>query len=263
MIHFKQPSHSFYHCVYSEAGIHPAAYPVIIWSYFSWSKVALAFNSPTIICLVPNSRKRGCISPFTRMNSLRSNFVFRVKQFLEEVDCLTQKIEDLRSSETSIKTYVNTWYKITDDILIFNKTVLRLSVPRCVLYQMRTYEFWSGRTHAKKKKHLVPRHVDSSMSLLISPFSIRDSIPFFEQYNRLKSPRSSFPFFKRIRITAVVTDVARLEHAETITRYRFLPRTLPCSFPLAFPLLFEWFGFYRSLVKALFPSSPTPHPLQF
>ena len=99
----------------------------------------------------------------------------------------------------------------------------------------------------------------SSISLLISVFSIRDFIPFFEQYNRLKSPRSSFPFFKRIRITAVVTDVARLEHAETITRYRFLPRTLPCSFPLAFPLLFEWFGFYRSLVKACF-HRPPPHP---
>ena len=114
----------------------------------------------------------------------------------------------------------------------------------------------------KKKKHLVPRHVGSSISLLISVFSIRDSIPFFEQYNRLKSPRSSFPFFKRIRITAAVTDVARLEHAETITRYRFLPRTLPCSFPLAFPLLFEWFGFYRSLVKACFhPPPPTPPPI--
>lgn len=109
----------------------------------------------------------------------------------------------------------------------------------------------------KKKKHLVFRHVDSSISLLISVFSIRDSIPFFEQYNRLKSPRSSFPFFKRIRITAVVTDVARLEHAETITRYRFLPRTLPCSFQLAFPLLFEWFGFYRSLVKACFQRPPS------
>ena len=100
----------------------------------------------------------------------------------------------------------------------------------------------------------------SSISLLISVFSIRDFIPFFEQYNRLKSPRSSFPFFKRIRITAVVTDVARLEHAETITRYRFLPRTLPCSFPLAFPLLFEWFGFYRSLVKACFHRPPPSPP---
>lgn len=100
----------------------------------------------------------------------------------------------------------------------------------------------------------------SSISLLISVFSIRDFIPCFEQYNRLKSPRSSFPFFKRIRITAVVTDVARFEHAETITRYRFLPRTLPCSFPLAFPLLFEWFGFYRSLVKACFYRPPHPHP---
>jgi len=129
-----------------------------------------------------------------------------------------------------------------------------VSFTKCVLMN-----FDQGK-RMQKKKHLVPRHVGSSISLLISVFSIRDSIPFFEQYNRLKSPHSSFPFFKRIRITVVVTDVSRLEHVETITRYRFLPRTLPCSFPLAFPLLFEWFGFYRSLVKACFHRPP---PLQF
>jgi len=111
--------------------------------------VALAFNSPIIIFLVPNSRKRGLISPFTHMNSLRSTLVCRVKDFLEEVDCLTEKIKVVGPSETSVKTYLNIRHKRTDDILIFNKTALRISVPRCVLYQLRTYEFRSGRTHAK------------------------------------------------------------------------------------------------------------------
>jgi len=138
-----------YHSVHTEAGIHPTAHPVIIWSHFPWRNLVLAFNSPVLLCLVPNARKRGLISPFTHMNSLRSTLVCRVKKFLEEVDCLTEKIKAVRPSETSVKTYLNIRHKRIDNILILKKTALRISFPRCVLYQLRTYEFRSGRTHSK------------------------------------------------------------------------------------------------------------------
>lgn len=74
-------------------------------------------------------------------------------------------------------------------------------------------------------------------------------------------PPQQITIQQRIR-TKVVTDVAlslslRAGHVETISHYRFLLRALPCSFILSFPLLFEWFGFYRSLVKASFNPLPS------
>jgi hypothetical protein len=151
------------------------------------------------------------------------------------------KIYDIKSQKT---------------FLIFGNTAIRISVLRCVLYQMLINKFWSGRTYAKQS--LVRRHVGVSISLLISVFSIRSSTAFFERYNRLKSPRSRFLFLKRIRITAVVTDVALFKHAETITRYRFLPLNIALFFSTCFSSPFRMIWILSLFGKGLFPSSHPP-----